>query len=211
MKNQTLTITTNFEWDFYEIFDGIGEKQQKIYRFLDRFCKQYPNVFPSQTTIAKQCKCSRKHVNRTLALFKKFGWLSLKSRGVRRSKTITFSKSNISLDLHNRQYFRRLEVTTRGTYIYSKDLKSTSRRTGGASPPLQIPFYLQKLNISLDSKLKLSMVSEHVYQETYHALKKRAKNGFSPQNDEKYFVGAAIKMAQNKGEKLPWKRYYATR
>ncbi len=208
-KSYTITVTEDQLFSFFNLYDKLGNHQKKILRRLIWYHNRYPNAHPSQTKIAKGIVCTREHVNRTIALFKSYGWIWLEFRGAKKTKTIRMHEWLAMIDLVERQWFKRLEITSEITHSYLSRRIPTGRKTGGAVPPLVIPFYLQNLNISLDSKLKLSLVSEYTYQETLHICNKMAEKGFKPSNDEKYFVGMAINKAINKGEKLQWKSYYS--
>lgn len=206
----TLKITQSEIWDFYAYYDLLTPIQKNIWKCLVWWKERFPTSFPTQSTIAKKCRCGRKHVNRTIAHFKRLGWISLTSRGGRRSKIISIPQGLLSIDLSNRQYFRSIKVTTEGTSIYI----NRRRNSIGASPSngrIDIPIFLRKLSISLDSKLKLSLFSEGIFEEARHQCQKIAKTGFKPDNEEHYFVGVASQIAKKRGIKINWLLYYQNR
>ena len=207
-KSYKITVKEDHLFSFFKVYDKLGKHQKKILRRLIWYYNKYPNAHPSQEKIAAGIPCSREHVNRTIALFKSYGWLWLDFRGPRKTKTIKMHDWLALIDLDKRQWFRRIEITSEITHSYLPNKRYTGGKTGGAIPPLSIPNYLQNLRISLDSKLKLSLVSQHTYQETLHACKRKSEKGFFPKNEEKYFVGFALKMAMKKGEKIDWPSYY---
>lgn len=50
--------------------------QRTIWGYLKTFAQHKRLVFPSQTTIAKACGCTREYVCKTLRRFKDWGWMS---------------------------------------------------------------------------------------------------------------------------------------
>jgi hypothetical protein len=137
--------------------------------------------------------------------------MNLQSRGWKRSKTILVPHSKQQIDLVNRKYFKEVRATYRATHTLSTYRKTTSTDGLSAFQPLKIPIWLFNTKISNDAKLKLSLLSENVYQETLHYCQRRAKAGFKPDNEEKYFMGAAFKIAEKQGVKIDWRPYYNTK
>jgi hypothetical protein len=202
--NSIVKVHQDTSWSFFAKYDKLGALEKKIWQMAVWWVKRFPSAHPSQTKLSEKVGCSREHVNRAFSKFKDYGWIHLISRGHKRSKIISIPEPLIMIDVVKREYFKRIEITSDITHSYSNYKSKTSRRTG----PLVIPNYLQKLNISLDAKLKLSLVPEYIYQETKYQCQKKAKSGWKPDNEVKYLVGAAIRMAQNKGHKLEWEKYY---
>jgi len=56
----------------------------------------------------------------------------------------------------------------------------------------------------------LSLLPENIYQETLYQCEKKARSGFFPDDQVKYFVGTAVKMAQKNGIRIDWIKYYKT-
>ena len=208
-KNQSLVleVTTNEEWDFFAIYDTLGPIQQRIWRCLVNWTKNFPSAFPSQTTIAKKCKCGRQHVNKTISYFKKLGWISLNSRGVRRTKVIAIPTSLQKIDPFNREYFRKIETTSKVTYNYSNTKKFTSR-AGEIKKGLEISPWLKDRSYSLDNKRKLSLISCYSWEEAKRIYKQITQNGWVPGKPEKYFVEMALNIAKENREKILWRLYY---
>jgi len=71
---------TNTKENFFDEFELLTKKQKAVWRYLQAFSMNYKNVFPSQETIAKKCKCHRDTVIKTLKKFKKFGWIEVFKR-----------------------------------------------------------------------------------------------------------------------------------
>lgn len=192
--------------NFFEKYDTLSPLRKKIWQKTVALTRRWLVAQPSQSKIAAWCGCHRSTVSEAFRLFKKWGWLTLLSRGFKKSKTLLISTSKKQIDLYNRQYFKRVEATYRATHTYSTYKKRTSRETG----TLDIAFYLRNLNISLDAKLKLSMVPEVIYRDALESAKSDAKKGKKFDNKERYLVGVAIKMAQKRGYPLNWGAYYRT-
>lgn len=217
MKTLTLEIHQDELFLFFELYDKLTELQKKIWRLAVWWTKRFPNAHPNQSTIAGKAGCSREHVNRTLSLFKKWGWLSLIWRGKCRPKTLAIPYSLQMIDVVNREYFKRVEITSKITHSYSSNIKRTSREKptgpthmgsknvkGGI---IQIPPDIGKLDISFKNKLKLSLVDESIYYDTYEVCKKMSRNGKKIGNPESYFVGTAIQMAYDRKVWVDWAAY----
>jgi len=209
-----LEIEQDQKYEFFQKYDALGDLQKQIWCKIVDYCKAYPCAFPKQAKIAQEEKCSRKHVNRTFKKFIEFGWLKLKARGARRTKILIVPDSFIQIDVINRKYFKRVEVTrgsegkvtSGGSHNTFNKKKETSTEAG----EIAIPHYLEKLPIPWDSKLKLSLLPENIYQETLYQCEKKARSGFFPDDQVKYFVGTAVKMAQKNGIRIDWIKYYKT-
>jgi hypothetical protein len=137
--------------------------------------------------------------------------MALESRGKRRSKILHLVNSIAQIDLVDRQYFKRVEITSQITHSYHSRRVFTSKTSHLAKQqkePIKIPPLAIKMNFSSTNALKLGLVSECVVQETLYQCKKKGQAGFRPQNEESYFVGMAINIAKKRGEKLDWQAYY---
>lgn len=199
-----LKIDNDAAFNFFESYDRLSPLRQKIWQLTRWWVNRFPVAKPSQSKIAEKAGCSRSAVSEAFRIYKSLGWMYLTSRGFKRSKIIGIPKHLLQMDLFNREYFKRVEATYRATHSYSKYKKITSKKAG----TLQIPFYLQKLNISLDAKLKLSLVPQSIYQSALESAKADARKGKKVLNEERYLVGVALRMAQKQGVKLDWRAYY---
>lgn len=199
-----LKINQDEKYEFFYHYDTLGDLQKKIWNAAVWWCKTFPNAHPRQQKIAEYVGCSRKHVNSTFKKFIQLGWLILISRGAKRAKILFVGDSLLQIDLVNREYYKRVEVTHEVTHNITTKKKHTSRGAG----EIPIPHYLERLKISRESKLKLSLLPEKIYQETLHTCKKLSASGWQPENGEKYFVGTAIRLAENQGIRPDWRRYY---
>lgn len=197
-----LKIDQDAAANFYTLYDPLGRIEKKIWDAARWWVKKFPSAHPKQIKIADHTGCSRKHVNRAFAKFKSYGWLYLTSRGARRTKIIGIPTHLIAMDLVKREYFKRIEVTSKVTHSSSRFPNSTSR----AGLP-QIPEYLKRLSIPLNAKIKLSLVPEYIFYETKYKCEKKSRSGWKPDDEIKYFVGMAMKMAENKGHKINWRTY----
>lgn len=206
-----LEIHQDEAFNFFAEYDKLSALQKEIWKYISWFAKSRPVAFPSQTKMAAKFKCSRKHVNRTLALFRKWGWLWLQSRGRKKSKILNIPSHLLQLDIGKREYFKRVEVTSKVTHSLSRRHGNTSGKTGGFHLDLQIPEYLQKTRLSQEHKLKLALVSQRSYQEALEIAKfMYSKGKVQADKVESYVVGTAIRLSEKYGEKLEWKRYYET-
>lgn len=202
-------------WNFFALYDQLGQLQQKIWQRIVWYCTRYPNAHPTQEKIAKGIPCSRKHVNRTLALFQQHGWLHLSSRGPRRAKCLIVLHQFLVIDVSRRQYSRKVEVTSKVTHSDSIEIR-TSRVTGTINfskkgerqVKLDIPLWLEKKPFSHENKLKLSLCSHEAYSQAYSETGDRLNCGWKIGNMEDYLVESTIKIAQKRGEKLNWRSFY---
>lgn len=216
MQEAFQKITKNQLWDFFAKYDKLSPIQKKIWGRARWYCLKYPNARPTQTKIANGIPCSRCWVNRTLALFQSYGWMTLISNGARRAKTIAIQDFLLSVDLAKREYFRRIELTAGLTHSYSSKLKNTSKGSAGSfcakrePPPIKIAPHLEKLkNLPLDAKLKLSLLPEAYLQRALETAKYWHSNGKKFDDEVKYVVGTALKMAQKDKFPINWRSYYA--
>jgi hypothetical protein len=203
-----LEITTNEAHDFCVLYDGLSPLRKRIWDKISSLSRSWTDVKPSQSKLAEWCKCSRSAISEAFKIFKDYGWMDLLSRGWKRSKRILIHPTKRQIDVAGRCYFSQVRATHRATHTTTyQPKKSTSRVTS----EIAIPQRVENMKISLDSKLKLSMVSEYIIQETIYQSQKKSKQGFKPNNAEKYFVETALKMAQKQGLKLDWRSYYFTK
>lgn len=203
-----LQIETSETYDFFVLYDNLSPLRQKIWNKIVQCCRDWTICVPAQATLAGWCGCSRSAVSEAFKIFKDYGWMSLQSRGWKRSKKIFIPHSKQQIDVIGRNYFKKIEATYRATYISSTYKKRTSKDGLSASKPLDIPIWLMNLKISQEAKLKLSLLPESIFQETHHQCKRKAKLGFKPENEENYFVGTAFKIAEKKGVTINWRSYY---
>lgn len=203
-----LKIDQDASANFFTLYDPLGRLEKKIWDAARWWVKKFPCAHPKQIKIADHIGCSRKHVNRAFSKFKSYGWLYLTSRGARRTKILGIPTHLIAMDLVNREYFKRIEVTSKVTHSSSRFPNTTSRTCRLKKEPLVIPKLAQKLGYSEDSGKKLALVPEYILQETLYQCQKMGKRGFKPDKEERYFVETALKMAQDKGHKLEWRRFY---
>lgn len=199
-----LKIDQDENFEFFEKYEPLSPLRKKIWKTIVGCARKWIVACPSQSKIAKWCECSRSAVSEAFKLFKEWSWLTLISRGFKKSKTLLISTSKKQIDIDKRNYFKRVEATYRATHIYPSNKKLTGRPTG----EIEIPHYLRKKEIPLEAKLKLSLISERTYIDCWESLKKKAKTGWKPDDELKYFTGTAIQMAIDRGEKLDWRKYY---
>ena len=205
MNEIVLKINQDEKYEFFCLFDKLSKLRKEVWKLIVWWCKRFTTAQPSQTRIAEKLGCCRSAVSEAFKLFKTYGWMFLTSRGFKKSKILGIPQHLQQIDLVNREYFRRVEATYRATHSYSNIKKNTSKAC-----EIKIPFYLEKKDLPLEVKLKLSLVPENVYQETYHQCKNRFKAGFRPRNDFKYFVDTALGIAKNNAIKINWPSYYRT-
>jgi len=75
---------------------------------------------------------------------------------------------------------------------------------------LTIPKYIDRLDLPLEIKLKLSLVSEGTFQSALESAKYKHRNGWHIRNHSEYVVGSALKMAKKQGMYIDWPAYYST-
>jgi len=206
VENITLTIHQDEKYNFFQAYDQMTPLRKKIWKLTLWWCKRFPCANPRQATLGKKLGCSRSAVNEAFCEFKILGWVHLISRGAHRPKVIVISHHILQIDLIKREYFKRIEATATATHSYSS-YRDTSRRPG----LIEIPQYLKKLDIPLEAKLKLSLVPEYIYQETFYQCKKKSKTGWKPDDPIRYFVGTAMRMAENSGLRIDWGKYMKAR
>lgn len=204
MEMISLNISQDDKWNFFVLYDKLGPLQKKIWQRIVWYVKKYPNANPSQFKISVNIPCSRKHVNRTLALFKRHGWLSLISRGLRRTKTLFIPYHLLMIDVSKREYLRKLEVTSEVTHSYSSIYPRTRKKTGA----LEMPIRIQKMKISWENKVKLSLIPEKYLDWALESAKLDQKKGKIFTNPESYVVGTAIKMALKQKHPINWGLYF---
>ena len=210
-----LHIDTDENYDFFVLYDLLSALRKLIWNKLAKLTREWTNVMPSQSKLALWCGCSRSAVSEALQLFKSYGWIHLESRGWKRPKKILISHSKQQVDVKNRNYFKNVRTTTsssaKATHKATHTLYTEKKKTSKKEPCLiAIRHFLKKKEIPLEVQLKLSMVSEYAYQETLFQCDKRAKKGFKPDDEFRYFAQVAIKIAIKNGEKLDWPSYFYT-
>ena len=191
----------------------LARAQKKILNYLYGFVINKKPIFLKQETIAKECKCTRKHVNKTLRLFKEIGLLTLIYQGRKRPRLIKFLQP-----VH--KIFSYVEVTSKVTAEGIESIKETSNEELAyfkeilekeeGQRTIVFPNYIQNLGISYENKLKLSICSESAYYTALETARIRAKKK-EIKNIENYVVGTAISIEQKRGTTLNWKYYYTNR
>lgn len=214
MEKISLEIHQDEKFNFFANYDKLSKIQKEIWKLAVWWVKRYPNAHPNQSTIAKKAKCRREHVNRTFALFKEWGWLGLGYRGRRLSKTLTIPKVLVQIDLVNREWFARIEITSKRTYSYFKYRDLTSRRAGEkrmcSLEEIQPSPLGQKFGYSDEGCLKLGLLPDFLQQEALRKSRDIGTSGWRPDNQERYFLGIAFQLAKDAGFKVNWPAYYQT-
>jgi hypothetical protein len=208
--NISIEVHQDEKFNFFSEYDKLGNLQKDIWRAAVWWVKRFPCAHPRQSKIAEKVGCTREHVNRAFSKFKKLGWLYLTSRGRRRTKILGIPLHLQSLDIVKREYFARIEITSKITHSYSRLPKRTSRGTGDSFHELQIPSYLEETKFTLEQRLKLSMIPENFYRNGIESVNYQIKKGRKIPDPCGYVVGAALRMAEKAGVFLDWKRYYST-
>lgn len=210
----TVSLTINVDQDdnytFFAEYDKLGPLQRKIWLSAVWWVKRFPCAHPSQSKIAKHIGCRREHVNRAFSKFKKYGWLYLTSRGHKRTKILGIPTHLVLMDVNKREYFKRIEITSKRTHSSSRFPGITSR-AGEKRKGLEIPAYLRKWRFSDDGKLILSLFTEYTFQESVHKYKITVASGWQPEQEERYFIGIARKIGKSRGERPDWRSYYQMR
>ena len=206
--------------DFLEKFFRLGKKQKRILKQAQWIVRKMGrNAHPSQEYLSKGIPCSREHINRTYALFKRYGWIELIDRGRRLPKGIKMAEFLIDLDLSNLGDFSYEEITPKVTGIIYSQTPTGKGRAGDFSrkkeevEPLEIPEWVQKLaaGCSLENKLKLSLLSEGSLIDALEKAKFKFSKGYPIRDPEKYVVGSAIKIFEaTTGRRPEWRRFYRT-
>jgi len=203
-----LSVESDENYKFYEIFDRLSPLRKRIWKKITEKSRAY-NVFKiSQSKLATWCFCSRSAISEAFALFKSFGWMWLESTGWKRPKTINIPISKRQMDLDKKQYFHRVQATYTAT-LTTSTRKCITSTTGSQNLGLKIAPHLEKVRISEQSKLKLSLVEENYYHSALERAKaKHAKGELSPERIERYVVGTALNMAKTHGQNINWPGYY---
>lgn len=200
-----LKIDADENAEFFTRYDMLSPLRQKIWNKICQLCRRWLVAKPSQSKIAEWCGCSRSAVSEAFKLFKEWGWLTLLSRGFKKSKTILISPSKTQLDVIKREYFKRVEATYGATHTYSIYKNITGRRKGEI---LQPPKCVEKFGFELKDSLKMALVPEVTLQEALRKAKDLGKQGWRPDKDGPYLAGIAVNMAKNNGIALDWPSYY---
>jgi hypothetical protein len=210
------------EKEFLKAFFSLSKHQRTILKRLVWYYNKYPDAHPTQAKIAERIPCSRKHVNRTIALFKRWGWISLESRGPRHAKRLFIPQFLASMDLDNIKPLINLKVTSEVTHsLVSLNVASKPKPTGNiyqkfrkkeAIEPLVIEDWVKRkaFGLSLEQQMKLSLVKEWAFDNAYAKAKFMYSQGVRFKDENAYVVGTAIKMQQEKTGRLPWNRFYQT-
>jgi hypothetical protein len=137
--------------------------------------------------------------------------MALESRGKRRSKILHLVDSIAQIDLVDRQYFKRTEITSQITHSYKHkrvNYTTDSHLATQQKKTLKPSLEAIELNFSSTNALKLGLFSESVIQEALYQCKKKGKTGFIPREPQSYIIGMAINIAKKKGEKPDWRSFY---
>lgn len=214
MQTIVLQISQDEKANFFSLYDQLGPCQKKIWRRMVWYARRYPSAYPTQAKISKGIPCSRKHVNQTISLFKRYGWVNLISRGRGRAKAIFIPHHLMMIDVYKREYLKKLEVTSKVTHSSYIDMKLTSQRAGeirkGSFKKLDPDPFGIKCGFSINGCLKMSLVSEATREEAKEVARKLGRQGWKPDNQETYFLGILFKIAKKKGERIDWPNYYQT-
>ena len=103
MKTESLG---NLREDFLNIFQLLTPKQQKIWRLLHWYARNYRLVFPSHERLAQNAGCCRDTVIEALKKFASMGWLGSIKRCFR-SSLYFVPDALSSIDLDDPRTFRR--------------------------------------------------------------------------------------------------------
>jgi len=210
------------EKEFRNFFFSLGKHQRTILKRIVWYYNKYPDAHPTQSTIAEGIPCSRKHVNRTFALFKRHGLLSLESRGPRHAKRLFIPHFLASMDLDNIKPLINPKVTSEVTHsLDSLNVASKPKPTGNkyqkfrkkeAIEPLVVEDWVKRkaFGLTLEQQLKLSLTTEWAFDNALAKAKFMYSKGVRFKDESAYVVGTAIKMHQEKNGKPDWKRYYQT-
>lgn len=95
---------------FLNTYQILTKKQKKIFRHLHYLSKKHRNVFPSHTTIAEKCGCTRDTVVKTIKKFQSWGWI-VSIKRCYRSSLYFMSDELVFLDLDNPKIFERVIET----------------------------------------------------------------------------------------------------
>jgi hypothetical protein len=207
-----LKITTDEKFHFFSLYTPLTKLEKNIFKLCVWYVKKFPNACPRQETIAKKLGCSRKHVNRTFSKFKKFGWITLSSRGKKRSKTMGVTAHIQQMDLVKQEWFRRVEVTSKVTHSYSNNKNITSGDGEKFKPKILASHARgKKFGFSKSGCIKLSLFSDSTIEEARRIMFNHGKSGWMPDGTcESYYFGIAVKIARRKGEYLDWASFYYT-
>jgi len=163
-----------------------------------------------QKTIADRCGCTRKHVNETLALFKKIGLVQLVYQGQRRPRIIKFLQPKNKIFSYvevtpevTPKGIEGFEDTSNKELAYFKGILQQEERKRG----IIFPNYIACLGITFEQKLKLSLCSESSYQTALEKAKRKAKQ---IRDIPSYVIGATLKIEEKKGNRIDWKKFYST-
>lgn len=67
--------------DFALLWIPLSKSHKRIFRYLQDLSRRYKFVYPAVPTIAKECECSDRTVERATKLFRDRGWLTAKKMG----------------------------------------------------------------------------------------------------------------------------------
>lgn len=191
---------------------ALSSLQMHLWRLINNFCILYhkngKKAAPSQSWLAKQVGVTRKHVNRTLALFKKWRWLRLKFDGFKRPKILV-------VIANFKEYLQvTLNPSKRGepTAVLKEEKKLSHQCLPISRTPssfhLEIPSCLDNLPFTLEEKLKLSLLHPHIYREANRIIQQKIDKGHKIRNREQYFIGTCFQLTKRQGLYINWKLFY---
>jgi hypothetical protein len=99
-------LVKNLRENFLNLFPLLTPKQQKIWRCLHWYSKNYRQVFPSHEKLAKAAGCHRDTVIECLKKFSSMGWIASFKRCYR-SSLYFIQEALIALNLDDPRTFRR--------------------------------------------------------------------------------------------------------
>lgn len=127
-----MTITSqtagNLKEDFLNLFQLLTPKQQRIWRCLHWFSKNFRQVFPSHAKLAKVVGCCRDTVIEAIKKFAELGWIGSFKRCYR--SNLYFVPETLSeLDIDNPKTFRRPAPKKQPIPTQNPTLKPTENPT----------------------------------------------------------------------------------
>jgi len=210
----TQTVSQDYIYEFFLIFDRLGSKAQKIFRNIQFFCQKYPTAFPSQGKIAECSDCSREYVNKIMKRFFELGWLMTESRGNRRSKIIYMDDMVLSIDTMKKNYWKRIEFTREFTHKLSyTPAKYDSRSIVRNEERELIKKRLEAFGFSGDELMKMQTLPWHIVEKMLNVCKSIGPKVMqrdkikSKEDLPKYMVGIALNLARQAGIRPEWGWY----
>ena len=106
--------------NFLNTFELLSRKQQKIWRYLQKYSQENVNVFPLHREIARKCKCHRDTVVIATNKFKLFKWLRVVKRAYS-SNLYFIAEEFLNIDTYKKRNIyrktrRSIEIKKRHRY-----------------------------------------------------------------------------------------------